>query len=151
MAAFPVPNIGTATPEAGAPGKTRRRPIRGGVRLWEVASLSPRRHGVREIPLPYLEDLFEVTRPHVLRAVPDENEAVLIGRLTSGAAIETAYRFGGRAPLRSTAVGPVLLAGADASFQEATISQSTDLAAGVDELPKGRCPLWFPTAPLPKA
>ena len=36
-----------------------------GVRLWEVASLSPRGHGVREIALPYLEDLFAVTRHHV--------------------------------------------------------------------------------------
>ena len=76
-----------------------------GVRLWEVASLSPRGHGVREIALPYLEDLFAVTRHHVLLAVRDKNEAVLIERLSSKEATEVAYRVGGRAPLRSTAVG----------------------------------------------
>ncbi len=69
-----------------------------GVRLWEVASLSPRGHGVRDIALPYLEDLFAVTRHHVLLAVRDKNEAVLIERLSSKEATEVAYRVGGRAP-----------------------------------------------------
>ena len=67
-----------------------------GVRLWEVASLSPRGHGVREIALPYLEDLFEVTRHHVLLAVRDKDEAVLIERLSSKQATEVAYRVGGQ-------------------------------------------------------
>ena len=30
-----------------------------GVRLWEVASLAPRGHGIRDVALPYLEDLYE--------------------------------------------------------------------------------------------
>src|SRR6478609_9282432 len=80
-----------------------------GVRLWEVASLSPRGYGVREIALPYLEDLFEVTRHHVLLAVRDNEQAVLIERLSGKDATEVAYRVGGRAPLRSTAIGLVLL------------------------------------------
>jgi DNA-binding IclR family transcriptional regulator len=109
-----------------------------GVRLWEVASLSPRGHGVREIALPYLEDLFEVTRHHVLLAVRDKNEAVLIERLSSKEATEVAYRVGGRAPLRSTAVGLVLLSGADADFQEAVIRQPADVEAGVDAMPEGQ-------------
>lgn len=109
-----------------------------GVRLWEVASLSPRGHGVREIALPYLEDLFEVTRHHVLLAVRDKDEAVLIERLSSRQATEVAYRVGGRAPLRSTAVGLVLLAGADTAFQEAVIKQPADEEAGVDAMPEGQ-------------
>ncbi len=109
-----------------------------GVRLWEVASLSPRGHGVREIALPYLEDLFAVTRHHVLLAVRDKNEAVIIERLSSKQATEVAYRVGGRAPLRSTAVGLVLLAGADAEFQEAVIRQPPDMESGVDAMPEGQ-------------
>ena len=109
-----------------------------GVRLWEVASLSPRGHGVREIALPYLEDLFEVTRHHVLLAVRDKNEAVLIERLSSKEATEVAYRVGGRLPLRYTAVGLVLPAGADAAFQESTIKQPADVEAGVDAMPEGQ-------------
>jgi hypothetical protein len=81
-----------------------------GVRLWEIASLSPRGHGVRQIALPYLEDLYEVTRHHVLLSVRDGSDAVLIDRLSSRNATEVAYRVGGRMPLRTTAVGQVLLA-----------------------------------------
>ncbi|WP_258803602.1 IclR family transcriptional regulator [Pseudarthrobacter sp. NS4] len=109
-----------------------------GVRLWEVASLSPRGHGVREIALPYLEDLFEVTRHHVLLAVRDNEHAVLIERLSSKDAIEAAYRAGGRAPLRSTAVGLVLLAGADQQFQEATLQGPPENEIGVEFMPAGQ-------------
>lgn len=109
-----------------------------GVRLWEVASLSPRGHGVREIALPYLEDLFEVTRHHVLLAVRDKDQAVLIERLSSKQATEVAYRVGGRAPLRSTAVGLVLLAGADVDFQERILRQPPDIEPGVAPMPEGQ-------------
>ncbi|MFF2029193.1 IclR family transcriptional regulator [Arthrobacter sp. NPDC058192] len=109
-----------------------------GVRLWEVASLSPRGHGVREIALPYLEDLFEVTRHHVLLAVRDNEEAVLIERLSSKDATEVAYRVGGRAPLRSTAVGLVLLAGADQQFQETILAKPAEKEPGVPEMPEGQ-------------
>lgn len=109
-----------------------------GVRLWEVASLSPRGHGVREIALPYLEDLFEVTRHHVLLAVRDNEQAVLIERLSSKDATEVAYRVGGRAPLRSTAVGLVLLAGADQQFQEAIMAKPLEKEPGVADMPEGQ-------------
>jgi DNA-binding IclR family transcriptional regulator len=109
-----------------------------GVRLWEVASLSPRGHGVREIALPYLEDLFEVTRHHVLLAVRDNEEAVLIERLSAKDATEVAYRVGGRAPLRSTAVGLVLLAGADQQFQETILAKAPENEPGVAAMPEGQ-------------
>ena len=109
-----------------------------GVRLWEVASLSPRGHGVREIALPYLEDLFEVTRHHVLLAVRDNEDAVLIERLSGKDATEVAYRVGGRAPLRSTAIGLVLLAGADQQFQETILKRPPENEPGVSEMPEGQ-------------
>jgi DNA-binding IclR family transcriptional regulator len=116
-----------------------------GVRLWEVASLSPRGHGVREIALPYLEDLFEVTRHHVLLAVRDNEEAVLIERLSSKEATEVAYRVGGRAPLRSTAVGLVLLAGADQQFQEATCGSRRKTSPGWRTCRRASCGARCPT------
>ncbi len=109
-----------------------------GVRLWEIASLSPRGHGIREIALPYLEDLFDVTRHHVLLAVRDKNEAVLIERLSSKQATEVAYRVGGRLPLRSTAVGLVLMAGADAAFQEKILKEPAEAEPGVAAMPEGQ-------------
>ncbi|MEN2739978.1 IclR family transcriptional regulator [Microbacterium sp. X-17] len=105
-----------------------------GVRLWEVASLAPRGHGVREIALPYLGDLHDVTRQHVLLAVRDGAQAVLIERLSSRSAPQVAYRVGGRVPLRSTAVGLVLLAGAGAAVQEQLLAAPEEIEEGVDQV-----------------
>jgi DNA-binding IclR family transcriptional regulator len=90
-----------------------------GLRLFEIASLAPRSHGLREAALPYLEDLHEVTRQHVLLAVREGGEALLVERLSARAAVEVAYRVGGRMPLHDTGVGLVLLAGADAEVRDA--------------------------------
>lgn len=106
-----------------------------GVRLWEIASLSPRGHGVRAIALPFLEDLYEVTRHHVLLAVREGSSAVLVDRLSSHTAAEVAYRVGGRLPLRSTAVGQVLLAHSDQEFQQTILADSEDDGSGYDVSP----------------
>ncbi|WP_248291988.1 IclR family transcriptional regulator [Actinomycetospora sp. TBRC 11914] len=85
-----------------------------GLRLFEIASLAPRSHGLREVALPYLEDLHEVSGQHVLLAVRESDEALLVERLSSRGAVEIDYRVGGRMPLHDTGVGLVLLAGAPA-------------------------------------
>jgi DNA-binding IclR family transcriptional regulator len=105
-----------------------------GVRLWEIASLSPRGHGVRQVALPYLEDLYEVTRHHVLLSVLEGRDAVLIDRLSSRMATEVAYRVGGRMPLRTTAVGQVLLAYADADLQAEIFAQPAPAELGTGDL-----------------
>ncbi|GAA2892643.1 helix-turn-helix domain-containing protein [Pseudonocardia halophobica] len=84
-----------------------------GLRLFEIASLAPRSHGLREVALPHLEDLHEVSRQHVLLAVREGEEALLVERLSAHGAVEIAYRVGGRMPLHDTGVGLVLLAGAE--------------------------------------
>lgn len=101
-----------------------------GVRLWEVASLAPRGHGVREVALPFMEDLHDITRHHVLLAVRENVQAVLIERLTAHGATDVAYRVGGRLPLRSTAVGLVLLAGAELDLQQQMIEATVDHEPG---------------------
>lgn len=89
-----------------------------GLRLFEIASLAPRSHGLREVALPYLEDLHEVTRQHVLLAVRDGTEALLVERLSARGAVEIAYRVGGRMPLHDTGVGLVLLADAEPDVRD---------------------------------
>ncbi|MEW2297535.1 helix-turn-helix domain-containing protein [Streptomyces sp. NPDC006743] len=54
-----------------------------GLRLLETASPAPRGHGLRAVAMPYMEDLFHVTREHVLLAVRDQCEAVLVDRLSA--------------------------------------------------------------------
>ncbi|MEV0600590.1 IclR family transcriptional regulator [Streptomyces sp. NPDC050315] len=102
-----------------------------GLRLFEVASLAPRSHGLREIALPYLEDLHEITRQHVLLAVRDGAEALLVERLSAHGAVETAYRVGGRMPLHETGVGLVLLAAADPDVRAGRIARAESPSAAL--------------------
>jgi DNA-binding IclR family transcriptional regulator len=89
-----------------------------GLRLLEVASLAPRGHGLRQVAMPFMSDLAEVTRQHVQLAVREGTEATLVERLSAHQAAPVQYRIGGRLPLHSTAVGLVLLAFAPAGLQE---------------------------------
>jgi DNA-binding IclR family transcriptional regulator len=94
-----------------------------GLRLWEVASLAPRGQGLKQVALPFMGDLEEVTRQHVLLAVRDGTEALLVERLSAHQAMNVLYRVGGRLPLHSTGVGLVLLAFAESGFQESILAQ----------------------------
>lgn len=89
-----------------------------GLRLLETASLAPRGHGLRAVAMPYMEDLFHVTRQHVLLAVRDGQEALLVERLSALDAGPVHYRVGGRLPLTDTGVGLVLLAFAPPAVQD---------------------------------
>jgi len=89
-----------------------------GLRLWEVGALAPRGHGLREIALPFLEDLYEATRQNVQLAVVDGTDVVYVERIAARTAIAVVTRAGSRMPLHATGVGLVLLAFADVAFQE---------------------------------
>lgn len=104
-----------------------------GLRLLEVASLAPRGYGLRSAAMPFMEDLHHVTGQHVLLAVRDRYEAVLVERLSAHRAGRVAYRIGGRLPLATTGVGLVLLAFAPPETQEAVLvglERAPDPAAG---------------------
>jgi DNA-binding IclR family transcriptional regulator len=94
-----------------------------GLRLWELASLAPRGHGLRETALPYMEDLYEATRQHVLLAVREGTDALLVDRLSARDAVNVLYRVGGRLPLHSTGAGLVLLAHAEPRFQDEVLAK----------------------------
>jgi DNA-binding IclR family transcriptional regulator len=94
-----------------------------GLRLWEIASLAPAAHELRRVSMPYMGDLAEVIRQHVLLAVRDGGDAVLVERLSAHEAMPVLYWVGGRLPLHSTGVGLVLLAYADPSVQEEILAK----------------------------
>jgi hypothetical protein len=72
-----------------------------GLRLLEVASLAPRGHGLRQVALPFMGDLAEVTRQHVQLGVRDGGQATLIERLSAHQATPSAVRSWRRHPRRS--------------------------------------------------
>ncbi|MGW1168623.1 IclR family transcriptional regulator [Streptomyces sp. NPDC002550] len=89
-----------------------------GLRLWEVAALAPRGLGLRQLALPYLEDLYEATHENVQLAVRDGTEVVYIEWLSGRSAVGVHIRVGARWPLHATGVGLVLLAHAGPDLQE---------------------------------
>ena len=93
-----------------------------GLRLWEIASLAPRGLGLRELALPFMEDLFAVTQENVQLAVRDGLESVWVERIAGRGAVPVFTRVGGRFPLYPTGVGRVLLAHAPTEVQEAVLA-----------------------------
>lgn len=93
-----------------------------GLRLWEIGALTPQRESLRDVALPFLEDLFQVTRENVLLAVREGEEAVFVERLSSHRATPVMNRVGSRGPLHSTGVGRVLLAFAPREVQERVLA-----------------------------
>jgi DNA-binding IclR family transcriptional regulator len=89
-----------------------------GLRLWEVAALAPRGLQLRQVALPYLEDLYEATHENVQMAVRDGAEVVYIEWLSGRSAVGVHIRVGARWPLHATGVGLALLAHSDLAFQE---------------------------------
>ncbi|MFD0921772.1 IclR family transcriptional regulator [Saccharopolyspora rosea] len=86
-----------------------------GLRLWEIGLLCPVNSGLREIALPYMQELCQHTHDNVHLAVRDGMEAVYVEKLTTPRAVPIVSRTGGRLPLHSTGVGKVLLAHAPAA------------------------------------
>ncbi|NKQ53630.1 IclR family transcriptional regulator [Amycolatopsis sp. K13G38] len=103
--------------ERGADGRYRI-----GLRLWEVASLAPRGLALREAAMPFLEDLYEVTRENVQLAVREGLELVFVERIAGRHAVPVLTRVGGRFALHATGVGLVLLAHAPAEVQEEVLA-----------------------------
>src|SRR5688500_1671448 len=81
-----------------------------GLRLWEIGALAPRTLGLREVAMPFMDDLYEATRQHVLLAVLDSDAALLVERRSARSAVPVQYRVGDRLPLDMTGVGRVLRA-----------------------------------------
>ncbi|MFB9378367.1 IclR family transcriptional regulator [Kineococcus gynurae] len=93
-----------------------------GLRLWELASLVPRGPELRNVALPFLEDLYTATRENVQLAVREDLQSVFVERLTGPDAVDVMTRVGTRFPLPATGVGRVLLAHAPPEVQEAALA-----------------------------
>jgi DNA-binding IclR family transcriptional regulator len=104
--------------EWGALEREPRGDYRIGLRLWEIASLMPLSFGLRDIVVPYLEELSQITRENAQIAVRDGLDVVFIERVAGHCAVSTFTKVGGRRPLHATGVGLALLAYAPADVQQ---------------------------------
>ena len=81
-----------------------------GMRLWELGVLAPRGGDLREVAMPFMQDLYEATHENVHLAVRDGLEALYVETISGRDSVPTRSRRGGRLPLHATGVGKVLLA-----------------------------------------
>ncbi len=89
-----------------------------GLGMLEIAARTPRGQQLRRLAMPYLGQLAQATRQHVLLAVREVRDVVVMEQFSPEAEDATGYRVGRRLPLDSTAAGVVLLAYTDARPRE---------------------------------
>ncbi len=90
--------------------KVSRGRYRLGVRLWQLGSQVPEARRLRDVALPYLEDLYEATHGVVHLAVVDGVEALYIEKISGRRAVKVTSSVGRRLPLYAAGPGKVLIA-----------------------------------------
>jgi DNA-binding IclR family transcriptional regulator len=93
-----------------------------GLRMVELAALCPRGTGLRDVALPYMQDLYEATHQNVQLAVRDGTDGVYVERIAGRHAVPVRTRIGAHWPLHATGVGLVLLAFAPPEIQEEVLA-----------------------------
>jgi DNA-binding IclR family transcriptional regulator len=92
-----------------------------GLRLWEVGSVCPRGQILRDVALPFMQDLYEATHENIQLAVREGTELVFVERIAGHRSVELLTMVGARFPLAATGMGRVLLAHAPPDIQEAVL------------------------------
>ena len=81
-----------------------------GRRMWALGLLAPVSRGLRDVSLPFLQDLSGTTGENAHIAVRDGTWALYVERISGHRSVPIVSRSGTRLPLHATAVGKVLLA-----------------------------------------
>lgn len=112
-AGLPLSTAHRLVAELVAWGGLERRPDGGyelGRRIWQLGLLAPVSLGLRDLALPFLQDLSAATGENAHLAVRDGTSTLYIERISGQAAVPIVSRSGTRLPLHATGVGKVLLA-----------------------------------------
>jgi DNA-binding IclR family transcriptional regulator len=107
--------------EWGALERVGRGRYRIGIRLWQIGSLAPQARNLRDVALPFLQDLLDVTHEVVHLVVLDEGKALYLERLMCRPEVHTRSRVARRLPLHATGPGKILLAHSPAELVDETI------------------------------
>ena len=116
---LPLPTAHRFLAELTTGGWLERLPdgrYRVGARMCKLGALAPSCRNLRELALPYMQDLQHATKENVQLAVLDGRTALCVENINGGRSAEAKARIGGRLPLHATGVGKVLLAAAGAEL-----------------------------------
>ncbi|MFA3878672.1 IclR family transcriptional regulator [Streptomyces sp. MMCC 100] len=111
---IPVPSahrIVTDLIRSGLLERDGRNGIRMGLRLWELATRASGALTLRDVALPYMEDLHAAVQQHTQLSVLDRNDVLYVEKLTSPRSSSTNItQPGSRLPVLACAAGLVLTA-----------------------------------------
>lgn len=94
-----------------------------GLRLFQVGMLAPAQRSLREVALPYMQDLFDVTKENVLLGVLEHQSVLYVEKIRGQSSASALTTSGGRLPMHATAIGKVLLAFGPEEEREAACNQ----------------------------
>lgn len=95
-----------------------------GMRLWKLGVRAPTARRLRTVAIPYLEDLYDLTRENVHLAVRDGLGVLYLERVSGRSAVPVISDVGSRLPLHATGVGLVLLAWAPPELLDELVASS---------------------------
>jgi DNA-binding IclR family transcriptional regulator len=101
----------------------QRTGYRPGLALFELGELVPAKIDLREVALPFMQDLYEATHETVHLGIRDGLDVVYAEKIRGHGGVDVPSRVGGRLPLSSTGVGKALLAHADPEVVDAVLSR----------------------------
>src|SRR3984885_14866842 len=84
-----------------------------GNRLFEISSLAPIRHELREAALPFLQDLHAAAKTTVQLGVLEGSQVLVVERITGHRPMPMLEQAGGKIPAHCSALGRAILAYSD--------------------------------------
>lgn len=92
-----------------------------GSKIWRLGTLASVHVELREVALPYMEDVYELGNDAVQVAVLDGLRCLVVDRIAGSRTISVLSKPGSRLPLHATGVGKVLLAFGGSDLQDAVL------------------------------
>jgi DNA-binding IclR family transcriptional regulator len=93
-----------------------------GLQLWELAARTPGALGLREIALPYMQEVQAIVGEHTQLGVLQGTDVLFLERLSTKHAVINLTLVGGRLPLHASSSGLVLLAHSAPTLQDAVLA-----------------------------
>lgn len=93
-----------------------------GDKIWRLGILASVHSNLRELALPYMEDVYELANDAVQIAVLDGLRCLVVERIAGSRTMATMSKPGSRLPLHATAVGKVLVAFGSDDLQDAVLN-----------------------------
>jgi len=92
-----------------------------GSKIWRLGTLASVHVELREVALPYMQDVYEIGNDAVQVAVLDGLRCLVVDRIAGSRTISVLSKPGSRLPLHATGVGKVLVAFGGHELQDAVL------------------------------